>query len=174
MLFNSLPYLLFFPIVFILYWLIDYVIGRQRPSAIMAQNVFLLIASYFFYAWWDWRFLGLLIGMSLVSWLAGYLLTNALAGGGMTHSRKIVMWSAVSIDLLTLGFFKYYNFFVESFCNILALNSHLSTLNLILPLGISFFTFQAISYVVDSYNNKLSTLNVKRSTLIAQRPKMLF
>ncbi len=165
MLFNSLSYLLFFPIVFIFYWLLDYVIGRKHPSATIVQNIFLLIASYVFYAWWDWRFLGLLIGMSLVSWLAGYLLTNTLAGGGMTHSRKIVMWSAVSIDLLTLGFFKYYNFFVESFCNLFSLNSNLSTLNLILPLGISFFTFQAISYVVDSYNNKLSTLNVKRSTL---------
>ncbi|MBQ0153364.1 MAG: hypothetical protein KBS70_01100 [Bacteroidales bacterium] len=81
MLFNSLPYLLFFPIVFILYWLIDYVIGRKHPSAIMVQNVFLLIASYVFYAWWDWRFLGLLFGMSFISWLAGYLLTNTLAGG---------------------------------------------------------------------------------------------
>lgn len=167
MLFNSLPYLLFFPIVFILYWLIDYVIGRKHPSATMAQNVFLLIASYVFYAWWDWRFLGLLLGMSFISWLAGYLLTNTLAGGGMTHSRKIVMWSTVVIDLLTLGFFKYYNFFVESFCSLFSLNSNLSTLNLILPLGISFFTFQAISYVVDSYNNKLSTLNVKHSTLNA-------
>lgn len=167
MLFNSLPYLLFFPIVFIFYWLLDYVIGRKHPSATIVQNIFLLIASYFFYAWWDWRFLGLLIGMSLVSWLAGYLLTNTLTGGGMTHSRKIVMWSAVSIDLLTLGFFKYYNFFVESFCNLFSLNSHLSTLNLILPLGISFFTFQAISYVVDAYHQKLSISN-KQSSIFNQ------
>ncbi len=163
MLFNSLSYLLFFPIVFIFYWLLDYVIGRKHPSATIVQNIFLLIASYFFYAWWDWRFLGLLIGMSFISWLAGYLLTNTLAGGGMTHSRKIVMWSAVSIDLLTLGFFKYYNFFVESFCNLFSLNSHLSTLNLILPLGISFFTFQAISYVVDAYHQKLSISNNQSS-----------
>lgn len=165
MFFNSFSYLLFFPIVFILYWLLDYVIGRQRPSATIVQNIFLLIASYVFYAWWDWRFLGLLLGMSFISWLAGYLLTNTLAGGGMVHSHKWVVWIAIAIDLVTLGFFKYYNFFVESFCSLFSLNSNLSTLNLILPLGISFFTFQAISYVVDSYNNKLSTLNVERSTL---------
>ncbi|MCQ2340619.1 MAG: MBOAT family protein [Paludibacteraceae bacterium] len=163
MLFNSLPYLLFFPIVFILYWLIDYFIGRKYPSATIVQNIFLLIASYIFYAWWDWRFLGLLLGMSFISWLAGYLLTNTLAGGGMTHSRKIVMWSAVSIDLLTLGFFKYYNFFVESFCNIFAISNHQSAITIILPLGISFFTFQAISYVVDAYHQKLSISNNQSS-----------
>lgn len=73
----------------------------------------------------------------------------------MAHSRRWAMWAAVAIDVATLGFFKYYNFFVESFCNLFSLNSHLSTLNLILPLGISFFTFQAISYVVDASHGKL-------------------
>lgn len=157
MLFNSISYLLFFPIVFILYWFVfDYALKRCKHQ-VLIQNIFLVLASYVFYAWWDWRFLGLLVGMSLISWLAGEYYAKNFIGGGITHSHKWVMWIAIAIDVATLGFFKYYNFFVESFCNLFSLNSHLSTLHLILPLGISFFTFQAISYVVDAYHGKINS-----------------
>lgn len=167
MLFNSLPYLIFFPIVFALYWSVDYLLSKieskKSKDYTIIRNFFLVLASYVFYAWWDWRFLGLLIGMSLVSWFAGYLLANRFAGGGITHSRKIIIWSAVLIDLLTLGFFKYYNFFVESFCQLFSISNQQSAITIILPLGISFFTFQAISYVVDAYHQKLSISNKQSS-----------
>lgn len=151
MLFNSIEYIVFFPLVFSLYWLL-----QKCPNW---QNVFLLGASYIFYAWWDWRFLGLLVGMSLISWLAGKLLSDSRKRGVHSLTRKWVMWMAIGLDLSVLVFFKYYNFFVESFGNLFSLNTQNSSLNLILPLGISFFTFQAISYVVDAYKNKLQTID---------------
>lgn len=86
MLFNSLPYLIFFPIVFALYWSVDYLLSKleskKSKDYTIIRNFFLVLASYVFYAWWDWRFLGLLMGMSLVSWFAGYLLANRFAKGG--------------------------------------------------------------------------------------------
>ncbi len=155
MLFNSLTYALFLPIVFFLYWFVfGYALDKCKHQ-VLIQNAFLVLASYVFYAHWDWRFLGLLVGMSLLSYGTGQVLTNATGGGMRASSRKILLWIAIVIDLGILGFFKYYNFFVNSFCDIFGLDASHSTLQLILPLGISFFTFQAISYVVDSYHHKL-------------------
>ena len=151
MLFNSLTYALFLPIVFFLYWFVfGYALDKCKHQ-VLIQNAFLVLASYVFYAYWDWRFLGLLVGMSLLSYGVGQLLTNATGGGMRAPSRKILLWAAIVIDLGILGFFKYYNFFVNSFCDLFGLDASHSTLQLILPLGISFFTFQAISYVVDAY-----------------------
>jgi len=161
-LFNSLAYLIFLPIVFILYWLITYIISWKQLS-FRWDNLFLLIASYIFYAWWDWRFLGLLVGMSLVSWLASEFLAKSFAGGGRAPSHKTIMWTAVILNLATLGFFKYYNFFVDSFCELFSLHSTLYTLRLVLPLGISFFTFQAIAYVVDAYHGKIGEMVKRRN-----------
>lgn len=156
MIFNSLTYALFLPIVFFLYWFVfGYALDKCKHQ-VLIQNAFLVLASYVFYAYWDWRFLGLLIGMSLLSYITGYLLTNVNRGGIQGTSRKILLWITIIIDLGILGFFKYYNFFVSSFCNLFGLDASHSTLQLILPLGISFFTFQAISYVVDAYHGKLN------------------
>ena len=155
MIFNSVEYALFFPIVFVVYWLL----GKK----LRLQNIFAVVASYVFYAWWDWRFLGLLIGMSLISWLAGELLTKNCSKF-IARFRKTIMWSAVVTDVAILGFFKYYNFFLESFGAIFNLQS--SNLNLILPLGISFYTFQSVAYVVDAYHNKLSISPSKFNNLV--------
>ena len=155
MLFNSLTYALFLPIVFFLYWFVfGYALDKCKHQ-VLIQNAFLVLASYVFYAYWDWRFLGLLVGMSLLSYGVGQVLTNATGGGIRGTSRKILLWAAIVIDLGILGFFKYYNFFVNSFCDLFGLDASHSTLQLILPLGISFFTFQAISYVVDAYKRPL-------------------
>lgn len=133
MLFNLLTYALFLPIVFFLYWFVfGYALDKCKQK-VLIQNAFLVLASYVFYAYWDWRFLGLLIGMSLVSWICAQLIQR--------QHRKVWMWAAIIIDLGILGFFRYYNFFVNSFCDIFGLDASHSTLQLILPLGISFFTF---------------------------------
>lgn len=147
MLFNTFSYAVFLPIVFVIYWFLP----RTRW-----QNVFLLLASYTFYAIGDWRFLGLLIGMSLLSYFAGKIVANRPNTPPARYSyKKAVVASSVIIDILILGFFKYYNFFASSFASMLGVNPDSVTLNLVLPLGISFFTFQAILYVADAYKGKI-------------------
>ena len=111
MIFNSIQYGLFLPIVFILYWFVfGYAMSRCKRQTLL-QNIFLVLISYVFYAWWNWRFLGLLVGMSLLSWLTvQYMHRN-------NNRRKLMMWIAIVTDVTILGFFKYFNFFVISFCN---------------------------------------------------------
>ena len=167
MLFNSLTYAIFLLIVFSVYWL---VLKNYKW-----QNIFLLLASYFFYAWWDWRFLGLLVGMSLISWLAGRKITNTSEGGGQCQFvRKTLLISIIVIDLMVLGAFKYYNFFVGSFADLFGLQNSIHSLKIVLPLGISFFTFQAIAYVVDVYKRKIEPTNLVDCLLyIGFFPKLL-
>ena len=173
MLFNSIEFLIFLPIVFVIYWLLK---GRLKW-----QNAFVVVASYFFYGWWDWRFLFLIAFTSLCSYLSGIWigrnvnenenLNNNLndyntasrdacvPGRGASlqkrRARRIAAANIV-INLLILGVFKYYNFFVESFVALFpALNADHLLLNIILPVGISFYTFQALSYSIDVYRRKL-------------------
>ncbi|MDD5337856.1 MAG: hypothetical protein PHG35_00370 [Dehalococcoidales bacterium] len=125
------------------------------------QNVLLLVASYVFYAFWDWRFLGLLIGMTLVNYLAGGAISRAsrLDGIAATNRKRLWLGLAIAIDLLVLATFKYFNFFDTSFVNFFALfgiHFDIVSLNIILPLGISFFTFMAITYPFDIYRGKLT------------------
>lgn len=147
MLFNSLAFAFFFTVVFLLYWLL---LGRW----VKAQNVFLLLASYFFYGWWNWRFLLLLFTSSCVDFLIG------LALGRVQHQgkRKVLLGISVLVNLGILGFFKYYNFFVESFVDafsLLGVNFTTDRLAIILPVGLSFYTFQSMSYSIDIYRKKL-------------------
>lgn len=159
MLFNSLTYAIFLPIVFAIYWLLW--------KNMRWQNVVLLLVSYVFYAWWDWRFLGLLVGMSLVSWCCGLLVTKS-------QMPKLWMIINVVLDLGVLAIFKYYNFFVGSFADLFGLQSSIHTLKIVLPLGISFFTFQAIAYVVDVYKRKIEPTNLVDCLLyIGFFPKLL-
>lgn len=145
MLFNSIEYLFFLPIVFLLYWL---VFKRLR-----VQNSFILGASYLFYGWWDWRFLVLIALTTLLSFLSGILIERY-------HGRsasKWFLWSNVFVNLAILGLFKYFNFFTTNLQALLSpLGVHLDsiTVNLILPVGISFYTFQALSYSIDVYRDK--------------------
>lgn len=172
MLFNSLEFIVFLPIVFLIYWAIGY--AKINDSLrLRMQNAFVLIASYMFYAWWDWRFLGLLFGMSFLSWLGGRKIANTLEGGGQCQFvKKLLLISIIMIDLMVLGAFKYYNFFVSSFA--FGLQNSIHSLKIVLPLGISFFTFQAISYVVDVYKRKIEPTNLIDCLLyIGFFPKLL-
>ncbi len=145
MTFNSVVFLYFLLVVFCLYW---FVFGRN----LKLQNLFIVVASYVFYGWWDYRFLILIAATSLVSWTSG-LLIHKYRGQGRT-SRWI---SAANIvfNIGILGLFKYYDFFVQSFADLfLGGDAGGLTLNLILPVGISFYTFQALSYSIDVYKGK--------------------
>jgi D-alanyl-lipoteichoic acid acyltransferase DltB (MBOAT superfamily) len=147
MLFNSIEFFLFLPLVFALYWLI----GSKR---IKQQNVLIAIASYVFYGWWDWRFLFLILFSSVVDYTMGMLLksTNDQA------KRKVFLWISITVNLGFLGFFKYYNFFVDSLVDSFTFfgsTLNINTLNIILPVGISFYTFQTLSYTIDVYREKL-------------------
>jgi len=147
MLFNSLSFAIFLPIVFILYW----VIGSSR---LRAQNVLLIVSSYYFYACWDWRFLFLLVFSTLLDFYSGVKIAKA----NSQHSKKLWLLISIVINLGILGVFKYYNFFSSSFADALSLlgvKVNMSSLEIILPVGISFYTFHGLSYVIDIYYNKI-------------------
>ncbi len=148
MLFNSIEFAIFLPVVFLLYW---FVFGRN----LRLQNLFVVVASYVFYGWWDWRFLLLIAFTSLCSWGSG-LLIERYKEGGRNKAAKWVSASNIVINLLILGTFKYYDFFVTSFADVfLGGRTDGLLLNIILPVGISFYTFQALSYSIDVYKGKL-------------------
>lgn len=147
MLFNSLDFAVFLPIVFVLYWFVT-------NKNLNLQNTFLVVASYVFYGWWDYRFLALIIFSSLVDYTIGLKLEKEKK---QAH-RKVLLWSSIFVNLGFLGFFKYYNFFVDNFVSAFSLfgqNIQPNTLNIILPVGISFYTFQTLSYTIDVYKQRL-------------------
>jgi alginate O-acetyltransferase complex protein AlgI len=140
MIFNTIEFIIFLLVVFILYW-------RFFSKSSTKQNTLLLIAGYFFYSWWSWKFLLLFITTSLIDFYAA----QKIEQNEDSKKRKLFLGLSLSGNLLVLGFFKYYNFFVTEFANLFSLNSENFTLNLILPLGISFYTFQAMAYTIDVY-----------------------
>jgi D-alanyl-lipoteichoic acid acyltransferase DltB (MBOAT superfamily) len=145
MLFNSISFGLFFPIIFFLYW---FVFSKK----LTLQNTLLFVASYFFYACWDWRFMFLLLFSTLLDFFTGFKIEQN------SDKKKLWLWISIAINLGFLATFKYYNFFVGSFDDLLSacgLNINTSTLNIILPVGISFYTFHGLSYVIDIYNGKI-------------------
>ena len=147
MLFNSLDFALFLPIVFALYWLTN--------RYLTIQNSILLISSYYFYACWDWRFLSLIAISTLVDYGVGIRLSQEEA----SSKRKVLLCISILVNLGFLGFFKYYDFFIEQFVHSFSFfgaEIHNNTLNIILPIGISFYTFQTMSYSIDIYRRKLS------------------
>lgn len=147
MLFNSLAFAVFLPVIFATYWLLAKFHFRW-------QNVFILIAGYVFYGWWDWRFLSLLAFTSTMDYTFGRLL-------GVTADparRKTIIIGSIITNLGLLGIFKYYNFFIGSLvesASWLGIDLHVTTLSIVLPVGISFYTFQSLSYTLDVYRNKL-------------------
>jgi D-alanyl-lipoteichoic acid acyltransferase DltB (MBOAT superfamily) len=147
MLFNSIDFAIFLPIVFFLYWLV-------ANRSLKFQNILLLAASYFFYACWDWRFLFLLVFSTLLDFYTGLKMQNA----NSTDQKKIWFWLSIVVNLGFLGVFKYYNFFIDSFAEALShvgLKINPWTLNVILPVGISFYTFHGLSYVIDIYKSRI-------------------
>lgn len=147
MLFNSIDFVIFLPIVFLLYWF-----GTRNNFKL--QNVLMVIASYFFYGWWDWRFLSLILFSTLVDFTVGLSLSNTIK----KRRRKLLLWTSIIVNIGFLVFFKYYNFFLDNFIEaftFFGLEIKASSLNIILPVGISFYTFQTLSYTVDVYKNKI-------------------
>ena len=146
MLFNSLEFLIFFPVVFIAYWALK--------DKLRLQNILILVTSYFFYGWWDWRFLSLILYSSITDYYIGLWIS-----GTESESKKSkFLWLSVAINLSLLGVFKYYNFFLNSFNELIGVfgyESSWSSLSIILPIGISFYTFQTLSYTIDVYNEKI-------------------
>ena len=147
MFFNSIDFAIFLPIVFVLYW---FVFNRN----LNLQNLFIVSASYFFYGWWDWRFLSLIIFSTTVDYTIGRKLKTEVN----QLKRKTLLWLSIFINIGFLGFFKYYNFFIDNFISAFSFfgtEINVNTLNIILPVGISFYTFQTLSYTIDVYKRKL-------------------
>jgi D-alanyl-lipoteichoic acid acyltransferase DltB (MBOAT superfamily) len=148
MLFNSIDFAIFLPIVFILYWF-------ATDKNLKLQNFLIVVASYLFYGWWDWRFLSLI----LISTLIDYSIGIRLSKEENISKRKIFLWISILVNLGFLGFFKYYNFFLDNFITAFSLFGspiNVQGLNIILPVGISFYTFQTLSYTIDVYKRKLN------------------
>lgn len=147
MLFNSIHFFIFLPIVFTLYWVLN-------KRGVRIQNVLLLLASYFFYACWDWRFLFLLLFSTVLDYFSGLMMYRA----ANKSKKKFWFWLSIIINLGFLGIFKYYNFFanslIEAFSSV-GLHASLWSISIILPVGISFYTFHGLSYVIDIYKNKI-------------------
>ncbi len=147
MLFNSIDFAIFLPIVFILYWFV-------ANKNLKLQNFLIVIASYVFYGWWDWRFLSLILISTVVDYTVGLLLANE----SKQRNRKALLWTSILVNIGFLGFFKYYNFFLDNFVTAFSFFGReipSNSLNIILPVGISFYTFQTLSYTIDVYKNKL-------------------
>jgi len=147
MLFNSFEFLIFLPIVFIIYWLF-----RKK---LIIQNFIILISSYIFYGWWDYRFLALI----LISTIIDYTIGLGILETKSRFHKKILLLTSILCNLGLLMFFKYFNFFIDSWVDLLNGIGYRTennwTLNIILPVGISFYTFQTMSYTIDIYRNKL-------------------
>ncbi|MBN1950284.1 MAG: MBOAT family protein [Bacteroidales bacterium] len=147
MYFNSLDFAVFLPIVFLLYW---FVTNRN----LKLQNFLIVVASYFFYGWWDWRFLSLILFSTLVDFFVGHGLRTEVN----PFKRKVLLWTSILVNLGFLGFFKYFDFFLENFVSAFSLLGRpleAQPLRIILPVGISFYTFQTLSYSIDVYKRKL-------------------
>ena len=148
MLFNSIEFLLFLPTVFVLYWFIF-------NKNLKIQNLLILISSYVFYGWWDYRFLSLIFLSTTVDYIIGLNIPKQ----DSEKKQKLLLWCSVLFNLSVLGFFKYYNFFVDSWIDLFSSIGYqiksVWTLNIILPVGISFYTFQTMSYTIDIYRKKL-------------------
>ena len=147
MLFNSIEFAIFLPLVFIAYWFI-------ANKNYKAQNILILLSSYVFYGFWDWRFLILIIFSSAIDYSIGLQLAETT----VQKKRKLLLYTSLFVNLGFLGFFKYFNFFSQSFSDAFTLfgqSIETSRLDIILPVGISFYTFQTLSYTIDVYRNKI-------------------
>ena len=150
MLFNSIEFAIFLPIVFLIYWAIGYARINDKIK-LRLQNAFVLIASYVFYGWWDWRFLLLIAFTSFCSWGSGLLIQRAAT----PSKAKAWMITNIVLNLAILAIFKYYDFFVSEFGQLFGVCTESLLLKVILPVGISFYTFQALSYSIDVYRQKM-------------------
>jgi len=158
MLFNSIDFAIFLPIVFVLYWFVT-------NKNLKLQNFLIVIASYLFYGWWDWRFLFLMALTTFCSWFSGVAMRRIRESESIPNKQvklKIISSTNILLNLAILGFFKYYNFFVDSFSDAFRFFGQeisVQSLKIVLPVGISFYTFQALSYSIDVYRKKIEPTN---------------
>ena len=168
MLFNSIEYLFFFIIVIVLYW-------SLASKKLIFQNTLLLIASYVFYGWWDYRFLTLIF----ISTLADFFIAREIHLSQKTSQKKLLLSFSLIINLGMLGFFKYFNFFIDSWVDLVqGIGYHVNsttTLSIILPVGISFYTFQTLSYTLDVYYKRLNPTNnfINFATFVSLFPQLV-
>lgn len=169
MLFNSFEFLVFILIVFLGYWFLF-------SKKLKAQNLWILFSSYVFYAWWDWRFLGLIFASSIIDYFIGYYIFHSAS----LKKRKGLLFLSVFVNVGVLCFFKYYNFFIESLLiGIAELGANVDSspyiLNIIIPVGISFYTFQTLSYTIDVYKEKIgpSTKLISYLAFVSFFPQLL-
>jgi alginate O-acetyltransferase complex protein AlgI len=147
LLFNSIDFALFCPIIFLFYWF-------TTNKNLKLQNLLVVVASYIFYGWWDWRFLSLIAFSTILDFTVGRLLSKE----DNNTKRKILLWISIFVNLGLLGFFKYYNFFLDNFITAFTLfgsDIKANSLKIILPVGVSFYTFQTMSYTIDIFRRKL-------------------
>jgi len=147
MLFNSIDFAVFLPIVFVLYWFV-------ANKSLKTQNLLIVISSFIFYGWWDWRFLFLMIASASVDFFVGIFIHKK----ENITTKKFLLSCSILVNLGILAFFKYFNFFVENFVAVFSLfgtKFNPTTMKIVLPVGISFYTFQALSYTIDIYREKL-------------------
>ena len=168
MLFNSIEFLFFFTIVFVFYW-------SLANKKLIYQNTLLLVVSYFFYGWWDYRFLTLIF----ISTLVDFFIAKRIHLTQKTIQKKLLLSVSLIINLGMLGFFKYYNFFIDSWINLVQrlgyqVNST-TTLSIILPVGISFYTFQTLSYTLDVYYKRLNPKSsfINFATFVSLFPQLV-
>ena len=152
MLFNSIEFAIFLPVVFLLYWFVFGYALRKCSRQVWWQNLFVLVASYLFYGWWDWKFLLLIALTTLCSYGSGLLIARQTS----RRIKTFWLWANILLNLGILGLFKYYDFFVASFARLFGVAAEPHLLHLVLPVGISFYTFQALSYSIDVYKGKIA------------------
>ena len=167
MLFNSFEFIVFFAVVFLMHWFVF-------KKSYYSQNILILVSSYFFYGWWDFRFLSLIFLSTLTDYTIGICLGKTIKD----KIRKRLLFCSLLFNLGLLGVFKYYNFFIDSFVegfSFFNVQISLSTINIILPVGISFYTFQTLSYTIDVYRKKLSPLSdfISFATFVAFFPQLV-
>ena len=165
MIFNSITFLVFFIAVFFIYWF-------PLRNRLKLQNTFILISSYIFYGWWDWRFLGLIVLSTLIDFFVGRLLSKE------NINRKALLAFSIIFNLGLLCYFKYYNFFIENWMDAwqsIGVKSNIKSLNIILPVGISFYTFQTMSYTIDVYRKNINheTSLVNFASFVAFFPQLV-
>ena len=147
MFFNSIDFAVFLPVVFILYWFVT-------NGSLKLQNFLIVIASFVFYGWWNWRFLFLILFSTIINFWAGIRLSDE----EKSNKRRFLLWISILVNLGLLSFFKYYNFFLENFIaafSFFGIKTEAKSLHIILPVGISFYTFQTLSYTIDVYKKKI-------------------
>ncbi len=169
MLFNSLEYFIFLPIMFVLYWFVFH-------KRVKVQNALILVGSYYFYGLWDWRFLFLILASTAVDYFVGLMIYKYKE---KRNKQRIWLWVSMVFNISLLGFFKYYNFFVDSFVDLFETFGYTIqstwTLQIILPVGISFYTFQTMSYSLDVYYNKVKPCRdfLSFATFVAFFPQLV-